>query len=183
MALVPLAIAMFSSILASPVYAWQLGWSTTDSSAQKGINATYYNDQVFLQGNIGILEGFTDNNNYWINIGVGIQTQGSGCANPPVLWEEVVNPSGIVVAHYSLGCLTYGSTEQLSIIYDSRTGYNRWGWFFSQGELSTYNTGGSKIGNYGHVNMIESSTTTCRSPTSFGYYFGCTIPATGLIGI
>ena len=163
----PLAIMLFS-MAASPVYAWQLGWSTTDSQGARGINVTQYNDQIFLKGSIGILQAFYDDKSYWINIGVGNDVAGSGCSNPPVLWEEVINSNNVRVAHNSLGCLSYNSTSQLSIIYDSRAGYNAWGWFNAQGELTTYDTGGIKVGtsNPSQFNMIESNTTTSsRSPT------------------
>ena len=139
---------------------WQLGWKTSASYNGKGINAKLTSNQVFLkEGDIMIIEGFTDDQGYWCNIGFWNSSQAdmSGYkGTPPCDYEEVCQPGGTQVARYVLADGGgYGGTAQLSIIYDLTRTPNRWGWFFAQGLLSTYNTGGNKINANGSICMIE----------------------------
>lgn len=130
---------------------WQLGWTIGfgTSTNGKGINANVKSDGVFLKGDISILEAFFDNAGYWINMGDGNNTgpdMAGHTGTAPCVWEEVINPNNVQVAYYILASDGgYGGVGQFSIIYDTTQNPNRWGWFLGQGELSTYNTGGSYI--------------------------------------
>jgi hypothetical protein len=136
---------------------WQLGWKTYNSNGSKGINANIYSDQTFLTGWVSILEGFTDDKGYWMNIGVGNDTGGSGYSNPPVVWMEVCNPSGTQVAHYALANPSYNTSNQCSIVYSYLPYVNLWvwGWFYQGKFVEGYSDGGTVINSGGSINMIE----------------------------
>jgi hypothetical protein len=144
----------------------QLGYSTTYTYGATGVNDHETAVSGILNDDIGIGNGFTDEQDNWWHIGIGDNTEpDSGCDDPPVIWGEYI-PSGSSAGWIPLVCATYGNTYQLSIVYD--TYIWEFAFFVNGTERASvwFEDQGAYVGEYGNTEFLEkSSSPSCPSST------------------
>lgn len=141
----------------------QYGYSTTDSSSSSGVQDEETANQPIVSNGIGVGNGFTDNLGNWLHIGIGDNTGGSSCTNPPVIWGEYA----ISGTYYELPlvCGSYGSTYQLTVIADDQQGHWYWDYFIGTTNYASWYVGLNSIGvgSNGNAEFIETTSVPCLS--------------------
>jgi len=135
----------------------QLGYTTTSSEGATGVNDKEVADNAILTNNIGIGQAFTDNNGNWFHNGIGENTDGTTCTNPPEIWGEYKQSGSSTYGEVALICTHYGDTSQISTVYDSHI--SEFAWFVNGTERASvsFSGEGSTVGTTAPIDMIETS--------------------------
>jgi hypothetical protein len=128
-----------------------------------------------LVNNIAIGQAFYDNNGNWFHNGIGENTDGTTCTNPPEIWGEY-KQLGFPYGEVPLICTHYGDTSQISTVYDTTIG--EFAWFVNGTERASvsFSGEGSTVGDASFPeswDFIESASTSppCLSNTYTPYNY------------
>ena len=142
----------------------QYGYLTTASNGAYGINDKEVATNWILTNNIAIGQAFFDNNGNWFHNGIGENTDGSVCTNPPEIWGEYLISGHTMYGEVALVCTKYGDTSQISTVYDSHI--SEFAWFVNGTERASVSfTGeGSKVGDSSYPQSYDFIETSASSP-------------------